>query len=538
MPDVDALLRRHAQLKQKRTLVEQPWRESYAYTYPLRGAKLMQQTGGSSIPHDEASLTSTAKAVTAAIYDTTATDGVRILASAIVAGTTPANSRWPAYGVAGYEEDDIPGEVKQYLDDGAELIWRNIHNANFDQVAFECAVDLCIPGLFAMFVDEDLEGGFTFEQWPLAQLWVGASKAGGPLDVVHREYWPTAEQAVNFYGETMVSPRVLKQSKDKPDERIGYLWVIEPRPGADGKLAQTMPYSSTHIELASKKLVRESGYHEMPLILPRWMVLPDSVYTQGPVWDALPTIKTLNKTVEFTLQNLDMAVAGMWGAVDDGVLNPRTVRVGPRKVIVMNDKNSFFPLSPAGKFELGELKIEQMQREVRRLLMADQLTPQDKPQMTATEVQVRVEIIRQLLGPVYGRMQSEYMKPLLERCFGIALRAGVLGQPPEWLLGKTLSVRYNSPLARAQKMVDVAAMDRFESTLAQEVAATGKTELLDNYDFDGAARERAELLGVPMKLIPAARKVEKMREERAAKQAEQQQQAMAAQAIGGQAIRT
>jgi hypothetical protein len=61
-------------------------------------------------------------------------------------------------------------------------------------------------------------------------------------------------------------------------------------------------------------------------------------------------------------------------------------------------------------------------------------------------------------------------------------------------------MKYLSPIARAQKLVDVQAMDRYETTLAQEVAA-GVQHVADNYNWDKAARRRAELLGVPTDLM-------------------------------------
>lgn len=528
----ETLLRRHKQLKDRRTSLEQPWRECYDYTYPLRGAALSTQNSQVTAS-DEATLQAYAKNKNAQIYDDTATDCVRILASALVAGTTPANSRWPGYAAEGFDDDEVPDDVLEWLDTSSDLVWRNIHNADFDQVAYECMVDESIAGWFAMYADESKEGGYEFEQWPLASLWAAQSRSGGPLDVIYREWWPTAEQAVEYYGETMVSDQVLKKWRKNPDEKIGYLWTIYPRPDGNGELAQNMPYASCHVELATKKLVKESGYHELPVILPRWMNVPGSVYPVGPVWDALPSIKSLNQAAYDSMVNREMATVGMWGAVDDGVLNPRTVRVGPRKVIVMNDKDSFFPLAPAGDFNLSDKEIDRLQRAVRKLLMADHLTPSDKPQMTATEVHVNVELIRQLLGPVYGRMQSEYLKPLLDRCFGLAYRAGVLGTAPEWLQGKTVSIRYNSPLARAQKLVDVNAMDRFETTIGQEAAIAGP-QILDNYDWDGAARKRAELLGVPQKLIPDERVVKQKRKAR--DEALEQQQAIQAAAAVAEGV--
>ena len=69
--------------------------------------------------------------------------------------------------------------------------------------------------------------------------------------------------------------------------------------------------------------------------------------------------------------------------------------------------------------------------------MADQLPPIGTQQMTATEINTRVEIIRQQLGPLYGRLQSEFLMPLLDRCFGLALRSGVLPPPPRELWVQT-----------------------------------------------------------------------------------------------------
>jgi hypothetical protein len=51
--DVSKLLRRHDQLKRKRSLIEQNWREGYDYTYPLRGAQLALSAGSGNTALDE-----------------------------------------------------------------------------------------------------------------------------------------------------------------------------------------------------------------------------------------------------------------------------------------------------------------------------------------------------------------------------------------------------------------------------------------------------------------------------------------------------
>ena len=96
----------------------------------------------------------------------------------------------------------------------------------------------------------------------------------------------------------------------------------------------------------------------------------------------------------------DLAIAGMWIAEDDGVLNPRTVKVGPRRIIVANSVDSMKPLLTGADFNVAFTAEERLQASIRKIMMADQLQPQDGPAMTATEVHVRVALIRQLLGPV------------------------------------------------------------------------------------------------------------------------------------------
>ena len=73
----------------------------------------------------------------------------------------------------------------------------------------------------------------------------------------------------------------------------------------------------------------------MPVVVPRWMLIPILVYGVGLVFDALPDVKMLNELKRMELARTDLAIAGMWIAEDDGVLN-RTVKVGLKKIIIAN----------------------------------------------------------------------------------------------------------------------------------------------------------------------------------------------------------
>jgi hypothetical protein len=545
--DVGQLLRRHDQLKRKRTLLEQNWRECYDYTYPLRGAMLAIGPSSGSSAVDENAIHSYARDRQAKLMNGVGTDCTRLLSSSLVAGTTPGVLQWVGYSVPGVEDEDLPDDGALWLEDAAHVIQRNIHASNFDAVHPECEIDTCVAGWFTLFVDEDPEGGFSFEQWNIASVWAAASKPGGPLDTFHREVTMTAEQVVGTYGEEMVSSATRQKASSAPDEGVTLIQCIYPRPGPHGYLSQNLPFASVHIERDTRKVVREKGYHECPVIAPRWLLIPNSVYPVGPVFDALPDIKSLNKADEMSFGNMDLALAGMWIGEDDGVLNPRTLKVGPRKIVVANSVDSLKPLEPPGDFQLGAIEIDRLERRIRKTMMADILEPYQKPgvdgkpgqPISATQAQINVELIRQLLGPIYGRWLSEFIAPFLRRCFGVAYRAGALGRPPESLRqilgGREPSVKYLSPIARAQQLVEVQAMDRFETTLAQEVAA-GVPQVADNYDWDKAARKRAKLLAVPGDLIVDEDERDARRDQRA-KQAAAQQAGAAAFEMTNSAIK-
>jgi hypothetical protein len=505
----EAIAKRLGSLRTLRTPHEQVWMDCFDYTFPLRssGFNNLQLTAQSGLDKK------------ARLVDGTGTDAARILASSLMGGLTPANSLWMELDFGDESEEE-----KRWARESSLTLWQNIHAANFDAAGFESCTDAVSAGWFVLYVDEDREnGGLLFEQWPLAQCYVAASKPGGVIDTVYREYELTAEQCVNEFGDEC-SEQTRKLATEKPDEKVSLVHAIYPRKkyAVDAVLAKNLPIASCKVEVKAKKLLKESGYHEMPVISPRWTMIPGSVYSVGPAFDALPDMKELNEIKRMELAALDIAIAGMWIAQDDGVLNPRTIKVGPRKVIVANSVDSMKPLTSGSDFKVTFAKEERLQAAIRKTFMADQLEPQDGPVKTATEVHVRVALIRQLLGPVYGRLQSEYLQPLVERCFGLAFRAGVFNPPPQSLANRTYTVKYLSPLARAQKLEEVSAIDQWIGGAA--AVAEVAPQVLDTIDFDAAQRFKGEALGVPPDIIRKPKDVAAVRKARADAQAQAQQQ--------------
>lgn len=530
----ETYLRRLGSMQATRKPAEKIWKACYDLTFPERGEGFDGQNtadpGGS-------------QAKRAEMMDSTAPDSARLLASQIVSGMTPANAVWAFLDVGDESEDE-----RRWLDHASRVCWEKIHGANYDAAAFECKLDAVVAGWFVQFVDQDRETfDLRFEQWPIAQCYIASSKPSGPIDIIYREFMLTATQAVGEYGDK-VSAEVREAAEgEKPDTLFKFVHCIQPRAKAGGMLSKNLPFESLHIECGTKTEVRESGYHEFPCSVPRWMRLPNSPYGIGPLYQALPAVRTLNELLRLEMVALGRAAAGVYVAEDDGVLNPRAVKVKGGSVIVANSVDSIKPLPSGADFNVSFSKADQLRAEIRKLMLSDQLQPQDGPTMTATEVHVRVALIRQLLGPVYGRFQAEDLRPTIDRVFGLLYRQGrpEIGGPqgpiaiddaPDTIKGLPFMVRYQSPLARAQRLEDVTAIERMLG-LATAFAGAGMPEALDVISPDEAMRAAADGLGAPMKTTREPKEIEairKARQEQQAEQAEaaqqQQMQTMAAEA--------
>lgn len=515
MIDAAAICRRLGQLKTERAPHEQVWRDCFDYTYPLRGSGFNQDVMAAERGQSKQ----------ADILDSTGTDAAQLLASEIASGTTPANTLWFEYAITGAADDDTES---RWLGEAAKTVWEHIHASNYDSERLDAVVDAICGGWLVLYIDEDRDaGGFVFERWSPGECYISASKPGALPDTVMREYTLTAEQAVATFGASKVSGQTAKLASDKPDERVKFVHTIRPRSGAmpGGRLAQSMPIESSHVEVAHKHTVRESGYHEMPVVVARWQRLPNSVYGVGQVYSALPDIKMLQSMWRLDLAAGELAVAGMWIAEDDGVLNPRTIKVGPRKVIVANSVDSMKPLQSGSNFQYSSDRIERLQGKIRRTMLADQLPPADGPTKTAYEFSVRLAVLRKILGPIFGRLQSEELGPTATRCFGLAYRAGILGEAPPSLADRDYHVRYIGPLARAQRLEEVTAVERVVSDASAMAAVWPQS--IDVIDSDEAMRVIGSGSGVPTKVMRDLKSLAALREERAQQQAQAQQQARA-----------
>ena len=476
---------------------------------------------------------------TEVLYDSTAITANNLLAASLQGTLTSASLPWFHLKLRDTTLNE-DREVQLWLEDSAKRMYETFNESNFNTEVHELYLDLVSIGTGAIFVEEGNKGfdkeGIHFNCLHIAEYFI-QENINGKVDTLYRKYKLTARQAVQEFGFDNLGEKIQTASKEKPDHKFNFIHAVEPTEDykrALGKASTKLPFHSCHVCEEDKMVVRTGGYNEFPYLVPRWSKATGEIFGRSPSFNALPDIKTLNKAVEIGLKAWAKAIDPPLLVQDDGVIG--RVRMTPAGITVIRNDGAVKPLQIGTNWQITDLKENQLRTAIRQAYYSDQLQLQDGPQMTATEVQVRYELMQRLLGPTLGRFQSEFLNPLIERTFGIMFRAGALLPEPDVIKGQQIDVEYVGPLARSQRMEEAVAIERLY-TLAMNVVQVDPT-IMDNINHDEAIRLRSTLLGVPKSVLRGKDEVQAMREMRAEEQqamAEAQQQQVQGDAMQSQA---
>jgi hypothetical protein len=419
-------------------------------------------------------------------------------------------------------------EAKEWLEECEDRVFMALQDSNFNIEAAEAYMDLVCFGTTVLVEETESEDTWEGVQFQVIHIRGCYFDMDWNRDVrnLYREMDMTAGQIVSKFGDdTPAKIRTAYDSAAEIDRKYTVLFCIFRR--EDKKKADTSkplavterPYGWRYVMADDATPIgEEGGYYEMPAFVARWRMMSGSQWGFSPAMLALPDILTLNELVNLILRAAEKVLDPVTLTTQRGVMGDLDME--PGGVVVVQDINDVKPYESGARFDVSELQRDTLQRSIRTTFHVDQLELKESPAMTATEVNVRYELMQRLLGPTLGRLQNDFLDPLVSRTFKILMRAGQLPEVPEALrdAGGEMDIEYTGPLARAQRMTEADSMNRWVSNLAP--LAQLKPDILDNVDFDQFARELGETLGVPatnMRSEIEIKRLRKAREEAMAK---------------------
>jgi hypothetical protein len=438
-------------------------------------------------------------------YDAFPMGALDKFAAAIEAGLTPPSAVWHKLmtGIASLD-DDI--EARRYLDALNLQIWRARYSpmSGFVGQAHEVRLDLGLFGTGCMLIEARRGGGIRYQSVHLSEIWIDIGHMG-QVDTVHRKTMMTARQIVQKFGDQ--APKKARDAFDKGEMGREFEILHCCRPAEDGdKRFPGRSYVGDYVFCDENAVIQSEGYYEQPYIVSRYAVSTKERYGRGPAVQYLPDIAMLNEmnrtVIEAAAMTVDPPLLSheMVSEFDlvPGAYNPGTLDDNGRALV-----QAFSSRTDPG------ITLE-MIRDVRQKIDDGFLglyfrVLLENPQMTATQAMLIAQQQGQMTTPIIGRLQEEWLGPMIRRESGILYREGKHPQMPEVLkeyfaeTREPMRIEYESPMARAARGEDAVAMLRGFEGLAP--MAQIDPSVYDVIDPQEASRAFLEVSGFPARAM-------------------------------------
>ena len=500
MPQTDLskeLLRRFGKLKAQRQNWESHWQEVADYMMPRKADVTKTRSKGDKR--------------TELIFDSSPLHAVELLSASLHGMLTNPATPWFSLKFKNIDmiDEDLANE---WLEDTTEKMYETFNRSNFQQEIFELYHDLITFGTAAMFIEEDAEDVVRFSTRHIGEIYISENNKG-KIDTIFRKFKISAKAAITQFGESNVSSKLLVMAQKDPYEEVEILHVVYPRDKFDPKKkdAKNMPFASCYIEIDSKEQISESGFNEFPYVVPRYLKASFEIYGRSPAMTALPDVKMLNEMAKTTIKAAQKQVDPPLLVPDDGFILPVRTVPGGLNFYRSGTRDRIEPLNIGANNPLGLNMEEQRRNAIRDTFYVNQLMMQNGPQMTATEVVQRNEEKMRLLGPVLGRLQSELLRPLIDRTFAIMLRQKLFREVPDFLAGKDIQIEYVSPLAKAQKTSELQSIMRAIEIFG---SLSKVAPVFDHVNIDNLVVHLANIVGVPAKVLNSKAEVNAIRQQK------------------------
>ena len=470
------------------------------------------------------------------IYDNSGTRALRTLAGGMMAGMTSPARPWFRLTTMNPELDESYA-VKAWMNKVSSLMRMIYDKSNIYRTLQMSYEELGAFGTSAAIVLDDYDKVIHCMPLTIGEYCI-ATGPRGEINTLYREFRMTVSALVAEFGYNACS-RTVKNLYDRGryDEWINVINAIEPRDYRDlsRRDAKNMAFRSVYFEANGKRsdgVLRETGFHQFPVLAARWSVTGGDIYGTCPGMEALGDLRQLQQ--ESLCKSKAVAYQADPPMAVPADLKNQGANIIPGGTLWVDNYQQSQSIRAAIESPLRLDYLLQDMQDVRSRI--DQAFYKDifmmlasgkDRMMTATEVAERHEEKMLMLGPVLERLNAELLDPLISMTFQRLVRAGLLPPIPPELEGVDLNVEFVSILAQAQRSIMTNAIDRFTQNLG--VLIQIKPDLADKFNSDYWADCYADALGIDPELIVPNNQVALIRQQRAEAQQAQSQMEQAQQ---------
>ena len=504
MDNVQQLLQQFDSLKTKRQNINSVWQDIADYFLPNSDSVTTSRSPGENRTKTK-------------VFDTTAGQAASFLTSELYTGLTNPSLKWFGIGIDNLEQTINMSDQEQLMvDQGLEFardILLNLFNSaesTFTSNHQQFLASLTSYGTACLMVEDSLDKGVKFSHIPIREVFISEDKFG-VIDTVYRLFKMSNRQLLQSFQSVFDDADVLRMTKE-PEEMVEIIHCVKPKNISDS--SKKGMFTSTHVLVEKKKLLKEGFYYENPYLVCRFDRVMESVYGVSPAWQCLPSVRLINKMFETLLKAGQLLAQPPLLVADDGVMMP--LNAVPNGIIMGGLSHDYSPkvapLNVGGQPAFGLELLKHISKSIRDTFFVDQLVFRDTGTMTATEVIQRQQEALKLLAPYISRLQSEYLSPLINKTLAIYARSGKLGNLPMLLKGANLKIAYSGNLVMLQKLSEIQKFQSFIQNVAPMAQLSPSS--LDYINFDKVVQQMADDLGIWKRVQRGSDEVDKMRQQK------------------------
>jgi hypothetical protein len=384
------------------------------------------------------------------LFDSTILVARRRFANRLASQLTPDKQRWMELVAGPLVPEGQREQLNRQLRQDTDMIMSAIHVSNFASSIHEAYLDLSISQMIMLIEEGDDRQLINFITVP-ATKWAVERLPNGQVIGLFGCWQVQAQLIADEWPDADLGAILEQLAVTKPDELVPlHACYVRDKGGF---------WTYRLIHEASSHVLREQRYRKQPFVACAWSRRPGQPQGYGPVLDALPDVKTLNKVVEFVLKNAALAISGIYTYQDDDSFNPNTVTADPGAMwpVAHNAGGSYAPtLAPLNtnrNFDVAQLLIDRLQMSIKKIMLDDQLPHTTGNPRSALEIAERIRDLAEDIGGSFGRLMNEAIVPIVERTADILDRKGLLNAVTvDQLL---IKVNILSPLGRLQDVADI-----------------------------------------------------------------------------------
>jgi len=455
------------------------------------------------------------------MYDGTAPSALGELASALHSYLSNPAERWFDIQLEGDNPWSQDPSVTEWLQTVSDLIYTHYQREGsmINLALHEAYMDIGSFGTCVLNQEWDQDTrSIVFAARPL-QMCYFTENSKGRIDSVCRYFAWTLRQIQQEFGE--IPAGVMKYSDD-PDKLFDVVHWVGPREDRNPRKlnAKNKPIASIWVCATTHETLLESGYDSFPYHVARWTKLAGEVYGRSPAKQCLPDIKMLNTMEKTVLKAGQKITDPPLVLTHESFMLP--IKTSPGSLIYReNEEAKIEPLITGANLPWAEEKCEQKRKFIKQCFYSDWIRMEkDNVEMTAYEVQDRRDEKLRLLAPIFGRIASELLAPMISRSYHLLDSHGLIPPAPMQISNAKLKVGYLSPAAIAQSGAKAVTISRFINDLAP--LAQINPDVLDAVDLDATAQMLAIARGVPKRMLRSPEDLANLRQQK--QQAAQMQQ--------------